>query len=451
MLTERNCLSALRPARSGSSASHNWAWLTWGGRVNTLLTSQSVTSLPIAVSPLTRRTGHDHERPLMPSRLTAEVRHHADGAAKVLLAALWALAVTACSKPVPAQEPVRAVRTLTVAASQAGGAVDYAAEVRARVESRLAFRVGGKMISRPAGLGDSVKAGQVLASLDPQDLRLGQEAARSAVRAASVSHEQALADFRRFKELRDQGFISAAELERRETTLKSAQALLEQARAQAGVQINQAGYSNLVADASGVVTAVEAEPGAVLPAGATVLRVAQDGPRDAVFSVSEDQAGALRALQGRPGALQVRIWGADRAALAATVREVAAAADPATRTFLVKADIGRTEVRLGQTATVSIGLPVVSGVIKLPLSAVFEQQGSSHVWLLDKATMTVRAQPIQVVGADGDQVVVAGGLAPGQQVVSAGVHVLTPGQKVALYGAAPTSAAAAAAASNLAR
>jgi multidrug efflux system membrane fusion protein len=351
-------------------------------------------------------------------------------------------ALAACSKPTAVPEPVRAVRTLTVSAGQAGGTVDYAGEVRPRVESRLGFRVGGKMISRPADLGDSVKAGQVLASLDPQDLRLGQEAARSSVQAARVNHEQALADFKRFKELRDQGFISTAELERRETTLRAAQAQLDQAQAQAGVQFNQARYTTLVADVSGVITAIEAEPGAVLSAGATVLRLAQDGPRDVVFAVPEDQVAALRALQDRAGALQVRMWGAEGAPMAATVREVAAAADPATRTFVVKADIGKAAVRLGQTATVSIVLPATPGVIKLPLATVFEQQGKSSVWLLDKATMTVRAQAIQVVGAEGNLLVVASGLSPGQQIVSAGVHVLTPGQKVSLYGATDAPAAA---------
>ena len=365
-------------------------------------------------------------------------------AVAALLAGVLIVLLTACSRPAAAPEPVRAVRTLTIAAGQAGGSVDYAAEVRARVESRLGFRVGGKMVSRPADLGDSVKAGQVLASLDPQDLRLGQEAARSSVQAARVNHEQAAADFKRFKELRDQGFISTAELERRETTLKSAQAQLEQAQAQASVQVNQARYSTLVADVSGVVTAVEAEPGAVLAAGATVLRVAQDGPRDVVFAVPEDQAAAIRSLQDRAGALQVRMWGDGAAPLPATVREVAAAADPTTRTFVVKADIGKTAARLGQTATVSIALPVVPGVVKLPLTAVFEQQGKSSVWLLDTASMTVRAQAIQVAGAEGNWVIVAGGLSPGQQIVSAGVHVLTAGQKVSLYGAAPALAAASA-------
>jgi multidrug efflux system membrane fusion protein len=357
-----------------------------------------------------------------------------------------ALLLVACSKPNTVPEPVRAVRTMTLATGQAGGAVDYAGEVRARVESRLGFRVGGKMVSRPADLGDSVKAGQILASLDPQDLRLGQDAARSSVQAARVNHDQALADFRRFKELRDQGFISMAELERHETTLKAAQAQLAQAQAQAGVQTNQARYSTLVADVGGVVTAVEAEPGAVLSAGTTVLRLAQDGPRDVVFSVPEDQVGALRALQGRVEALQVRLWGAGGSPMPATVREVAAAADPATRTFVVKADIGRTAVRLGQTATVSIALPAVAGVIKLPLAAVFEQQGRSSVWLLDRDTMTVRAQAIQVGGAEGNQIVVMNGLAPGQVVVTAGVHVLSPGQRVSLYSAGPVLAAASAAA-----
>jgi multidrug efflux system membrane fusion protein len=359
----------------------------------------------------------------------------------VIVVAL-SLMVAACSRPAPAPEPVRAVQTLTVSSGVAGGTIEYAGEVRARVESRLGFRVGGKMVSRPAQLGDSVKAGQVLATLDAQDLRLGQEAARSAVQAARVNHDQALADFKRFTELRDQGFISAAELERRDNTLKAAQAQLAQAEALSGVQNNQTSYGTLIADAGGVVTAVEAEPGAVLSAGATVLRVAQDGPRDVVFSVPEDQIDVLRALQARVGTVQVRIWGDGKVPLPASVREVAAAADPATRTYAVKADVGKAMVRLGQTATVAIAMPAMVGVVKLPLAAVFEQQGKSSVWLLDPATMTVRAQPIVVGGAEGNKIVVAAGLAPGQQVVTAGVHVLTPGQKVTRYGAPPVLASA---------
>jgi len=357
-----------------------------------------------------------------------------------LVAAMW---LSACSRPEPAPEPVRAVRTVTVAAESAGGVQEFAAEVRARTESRLGFRVGGKMLRRSAEVGLRVKAGDVLAQLDPEDLRLSQAAAAAAVRAAQVNVELAEADYRRYKDLRDQGFISSAELDRRDTTLKAARAQLEQARAQASVQGNQAAYSVLTAPAGGVITAVEAEPGAVLSTGATVVRLAHDGPRDVVFSVPEDAVAAMRPLQGRAGALRVRMWGATET-LPATVREIAAAADPATRTFLVKADLGRAVVQLGQTATVLLELPRREVVAKLPLSALTQQQGRTSVWLVDPAGMTVRLQPIAVAGAEGNTVLVASGLSPGQLVVTAGVHVLTPGQKVKLF-AGPAAVAPAAA------
>ncbi len=352
-----------------------------------------------------------------------------------------------CSRSPDAPEPVRTVRTMKLEASTPNAAVDYAADVRARVESRLSFRVAGKMVSRPVSVGETVKPGQVLASLDPQDLRLGQEASRSQMQAARVNQEQAAGDYKRFKDLREQGFISAAELERRENTLKALTAQLDQAVALASVQSNQARYSTLLAEAGGVITAVEAEPGAVLSAGATVLRLAQDGPRDAVFSVPEDQAAALRQLIGKLGILRVR-WGSAAASAAAgaggtsvsaTVREVAGAADPVTRTFLVKADLGDAPVQLGQSATVSLSLNSPAGVLKLPLAAVFEAQGKSQVWVLDPATMTVEMKTVQVGGAEGNQVVVAGGLVPGSEIVTAGVHVLTPGQKVARFQATPAS------------
>jgi RND family efflux transporter MFP subunit len=343
------------------------------------------------------------------------------------------LVLAACSKPAPPPEALRAVRTQVVAADSAGGTHEYAAEVRPRTESRLSFRVAGKLVRRAVDLGDTVKKGQVLAQLDPQDLRLGQEAARAAVNSAQVNWQQADADFKRFKELRDQGFISAAELERRDTTLKAARAQLDQARAQSSVQVNQAAYTTLVADAPGVVTGIDADPGTVVAAGTPVLRMAQDGPRDVVFSVPEDKVAGLRAIAQQRDALKVRLWGEGQALLPASVREVSAAADPVTRTFLVKADVGNAPVRLGQTATVLMEQPRAVGVIKLPLAAVMEVQGKTSVWVVDKASMTVKPQPIQVAGAEGNTVLVAGGLQPGQTVVTAGVHVLTPGQKVKFY------------------
>ncbi|MCE2691201.1 MAG: efflux RND transporter periplasmic adaptor subunit [Rubrivivax sp.] len=348
----------------------------------------------------------------------------------VLLAAAL---LSACQPPPAAVEPVRAVRTWVVGTAPAQSQLEFAAEVRARVESRLGFRVPGKLVERPAQLGQTVRAGQVLGRLDPQDLKLGQDAARAALGAAKAQSDVAESEFKRFVTLREQGFISGAELERREATVKSARAAVEQAEAQWRVQANQSGYSTLAADATGVITAVEAEPGMVLSAGAPVVRLAHDGPRDAWFNVPEDRLAAVRALQGRSGQLKVKGWGPDARTWPATVREIAAAADPATRTFLVKADLGSAPLALGQTATVLLPGPAAPAALMLPLTALFEHQGKTQVWVLDRSSMTVQMRPVQPVAPQGNQIVIAGGLQPGDTIVTAGVHTLTAGQKVTLY------------------
>ena len=368
--------------------------------------------------------------------------HFSRLAPPLLLAALVSALLAGCGKQPAAPEPERSVRTQLVGASTASSSHEYAAEVKARVESRLSFRVSGKLLSRAVNLGDTVKAGQVLARIDAQDLKLAEAAAMAAVSAARTNRDQAGADYKRFVDLQRQGFISTAELERRDSAFKAAQAQLEQAKAQADVQGNQAGYAQLVADGAGVVTGVDAEPGQVLAAGTPVVRIALDGPRDIVFSVPEDQIGRVKAAAGLPGALKARLWGSDKTT-PLTLREVSAAADPVTRTFLIKADAGKLDVRLGQSATVVLDLPQVGGVIKLPLAAVLQQSGKTSVWLLDSASMTVKPQAVQVAGADGNEVVIAGGLAPGQEVVVAGVHVLNPGQKVKRYVPPRTTAPAA--------
>ena len=351
-----------------------------------------------------------------------------------LLSTSLLLLLGACSKSAPPPEPVRAVKTVVIAPATAGSNHEYAGEIRARVESRLGFRVGGKMIERPVNVGDTVKAGQVLARLDPRDLRLGEDVARAAVASATVNLQQAEADFKRYRDLRDQGFISGAELERRETTLKVAQAQLAQARAQSGVQGNQTAYAALTADAGGVITGVDVEPGMVVAAGAPVLRLAHDGPRDVVFSVPEDKVALVQAVAARQASVQVRLWSGNGGDVPATIREISAAADPATRTFLVKADLGSTAApRLGQTATVAIASPRLAGVARVPLSALKEHQGGSSVWIVDPASMTAVARPVQVGGAEGNEAIVIAGLAPGDRVVTAGVHVLSAGQKVRLY------------------
>ena len=342
-------------------------------------------------------------------------------------------ALTACSKheaPAPVE---RAVRTQVI--SGQGGSVEreFSAEVRARVESRLSFRVGGKVAARRVELGQAVRAGQVLAQLDAQDLRLQQDAAQAGLTAAEASARQAGADLKRFQDLKTQGFISEAEYDRHVTAHLTAEASLRQAKAQAGVQGNQTAYSSLIAGSSGVITQLDLEPGQVVAAGQVVLTLAHDGPRDAVFNVPEDMGPMARGLLGKTGALKVRRWGTAEW-LPATVREVAAAADPVSRTLQVKADLGQGAFELGQTASITFQTPVrfAQGIL-VPLSALAERNGQSVVWVLDGRSMVVNPQPVRTADVSGNSVLVVVGLKDGQEIVTAGAHVLSPGQKVHRY------------------
>ena len=353
-----------------------------------------------------------------------------------LAVAASALLLAACSKPGTPEEPVRAVKIITVGVNTLSSGYEFAGEVKARVESSLGFRVGGKIIKRQAELGQRVKAGQVLAQLDPQDYQLAADAARAQLQAAATNRDLAAADYKRFAALKEQNYISGAELERREATLKAAQAQVDQTQSQLKVQGNQTKYTILVAVVSGVVTAIEAEPGQVVSAGTPVLRIAADGIRDVVFSVPEDKVSGIKLGM----TVKVRGWAQDAqtAPTVAKVREVSASADPATRTYQVKLALSGMAVPPPLGATVYVlpeGLGGVQGmsVIKLPTSALRRDGQNSAVWVLDKSTMTLKSQIVKIATADGNDAVIAEGLKPGMLVVSAGVHVLSAGQKVTIY------------------
>ncbi|TNF60584.1 MAG: efflux RND transporter periplasmic adaptor subunit [Burkholderiales bacterium] len=346
--------------------------------------------------------------------------------------------LAACSRPEPPPEPVRAVKLLTVQPAVLSGASEYAGEVRARVESQPGFRVGGQLVERLVEPGQSVRRGQLLARLDPRDYALAAEAVQAQVQAAATQRDLVAAELRRFQDLRRQGFVSDAEIERRQASLDAAEATLRQARAQLAVQGNQADYTRLVADADGLVTAVNAEVGQVIAAGAPVLRLAHAGAREVWISVPEDRVAMVR-----PGmAAEVRLWSGVAAAAdgpwPARVREVAGSADRTTRTFLVKLSMeGGADAPLGATAYARIA-STVSGQghlaqgIRLPSSALRRSGETTAVWVFDAASQTVLTRPVQVITADGNEVVVAG-LEPGQQVVAAGVHVLSEGQRVTRF------------------
>ena len=347
--------------------------------------------------------------------------------------------LTACTQSTPPAEPIRAVKVMTVGLASIDSGAEFSGEVKPRVESRLGFRVAGKLIKRQAEVGQHVQAGQVLAQLDPQDYALATEASRAQLAAATTNRDLAAADYKRYKELKDQGFISGAELERRDTALKAGQAQLDVAQVQLKSQSNQTGYTQLKADVSGIVVAINAEPGQVVTAGTPIVQIAQDGARDVVFSVPEDKIKQLRLGSD----VKVRVWAENRD-LMGKIREIAASADPVTRTFAVKVSLAGAakgaampaEVpALGTTVYVAPVALARTGpqVIKLPTSALKQDGKTSAVWVLDPATMTVKSQAVQIATADGNEAVIASGLQAGQQVVSAGVHVLSPGQKVTIY------------------
>ncbi|WP_255576441.1 efflux RND transporter periplasmic adaptor subunit [Comamonas sp. Y33R10-2] len=347
--------------------------------------------------------------------------------------------LSACSKKEPLPEPVRAVKLVAVGEAVIESAQEYSGDVRAKVESRLGFRVAGKITQRQVELGQHVKAGQVLARLDARDYQLGADAARAQLSAATTQRDLAEANAKRFRTLRAQNFISSAEMERYEANLKAAQASLDQAKAQLSSQSNQENYTQLVADADGVVTSVDAEPGQVVAAGTPVVRIALDGARDAVFNVPEDRRSAIKPGQ----VVKVRPWSDESRVIDARVREVAASADPATRTYLVKAALQGADLpALGSTVEVmpegmGVGKSDVGAqVIKLPTTALYQDGGKGQgtaVWLYDAATGSVKLQPVQVGSADGNEAVITSGLQSGMQVVATGVHVLTAGQKVTVY------------------
>ncbi|WP_373888878.1 efflux RND transporter periplasmic adaptor subunit [Massilia sp. ST3] len=338
---------------------------------------------------------------------------------------LLASLLAACDKPATKTEDVRPVRVVTLAAGAVGERLEFSGDVRPRYESRLGFRVGGKIVERKVDVGAAVKRGDVLMRLDPQDLRLAESQARAALRAAETERDLAQADYKRHQNLRSQNFVSQAVLDAKRSALTAAQANVDAARAAFRGQANQAGYASLTADADGVVTGIDAEVGQVVTAGAPVARVARTDEKEVVIGIPEDKVELLR----KTGEVSVRLWANQGEAIPGKIREISPVADPATRTYTVKVAIpARQDVRLGMTAAVQIASGNGATALRVPLSALVQNKGATSVWVVEKGA--VRMVPVQVAGQADNDVILGGGVQAGQQVVTAGVHLLKNGQKV---------------------
>lgn len=339
-------------------------------------------------------------------------------------------ALAACSKPVEKTEDIRPVRTVVLASSDIDVNAEFAGEVRARIESKLGFRVGGKIVSRKVDVGTLVKRGQVLMALDPQDLQLSQAQAMAALRSSETSRDLAQADAQRYRELRSKNFVSQAVLDEKESSLKAAQASVDAQQALYRGQANQANYATLIADVDGVVTQVEAEVGQVVSPGTPVVQVAKAGEKEIVIGLPEDKVDALRKLSD----VQVRLWADPTRSVAGKIREISPVADPATRTYTAKVTIpdSLADAKLGMTAVVQFASKTATPQIKVPLTALFHEKSATSVWVVENGT--VKLVPVTVVGAAGNELVLGSGVKPGQTVVTAGVNLLKPGQKVKILG-----------------
>ena len=357
------------------------------------------------------------------------ISFHPPRAAFPVLAAC-ALAVAGCgdrSAPAPAPRPVLVV---TPAVAPGNGASAFAGEIRAREESALAFQVGGQLLRRHVDAGAHVTRGQVLAEIEPEDLRLQQQSAQAQVASAEAEYARVRTDRDRYAALVDRQLISRSQMDAQDAAYKAAQSQLRAARAQADVAANQAGYTQLRAPRDGVIASREAEAGQVVAAGQAIFMLAGDDGREVAIALPESRIGQFAI--GQPA--QIELWNRPGVRMPGTIREIAAAADPQARTYAARVAFdgdALDAVALGQSARVYLSDEQAAGVLQVPLTAIQPGAGDAGaVWVVDRATGTLRMAPVQTGAFGANTVPVLSGLEADALVVAAGGHLLREGQRV---------------------
>lgn len=348
-----------------------------------------------------------------------------------LSSAVLTLALAACGRDAAAPEAPRPV-LVTHPGASATAVTAFAGEVRARQESPLSFRVGGNLVERRVDVGAHVKAGDLLAVLDPGDLQAQSRAAQAQLAAAEAELGRAQADQQRFARLASDQLVSRSTLDAQNAAAKAALGQVNAARANLDVARNQAEYTQLRAPRAGVIASRSAEAGQVVGAGQQVFALAADGVREIAFAIPEGAIAQFKA--GR--SVMVELWSQPGQRWPGTVREIAPAADPASRTYAarvaVEAPAGTLE--LGQSARVYIvddgnGNGVDAG-LSVPLSALQRSGQAPAVFVVDTKTSTLKLQPVRIGAYGEDRVPVRSGLNANDWVVAAGGHLLRAGQKV---------------------
>ena len=340
-----------------------------------------------------------------------------------LLPLLAACADHAASATVKAKRPVQVQR---VAFENENATREFVGVVRARYETDLGFRVAGKMVSRVINVGDRVHVGDVVARLDPQDLKLQVESAEAEFAAATSSLHQAASDLERYTTLKTHGWTSIADFDRKKAAKDEAEGRLERAKRSLDLAHNQLDYSELKADADGVITATLAEPGQVVAIGQPVVRLAHRGEKEAVVALPETWLAEARSSKAT-----VQLWSGPGRNFTARLRELSPQADAMTRTYAARFTIDDPDnsVALGMTATVTLSLAADVPVAKLPLAAILNRGTGPSVYVVDTSG-ALQLRPVKVASFTEDTALVTSGVSSGDRIVKLGVQKLDAGERV---------------------
>jgi len=346
----------------------------------------------------------------------------------ILMVVALAPALAACDDPATSATatPVRPVQVQRVVFAPADENREFPGVVRARYETDLGFRVAGKIVTRLINVGDRVRAGDVVARLDPRDLQLQVESADAELTAATSNLAQAAADELRYQNLRNRGYAAVADYERKKAAKDEAEGRMERAQRVLDLARNQLAYADLKADADGVITATMAEAGQVVALGQAVARLAHRGEMEAVVALPE-----TRLAEARLSDASVRLWSGPDRRFSAHLRELSPQADTATRTYAARFTIENPDdtVALGMTATVVLSRPADTMVAKVPLAAILNRGTGPTVYRVDDAGVLER-RSVMVSSFNEVAALITSGLEDGDQIVTLGVQMLEAGQKV---------------------
>jgi RND family efflux transporter MFP subunit len=316
-----------------------------------------------------------------------------------------------------------------IAVAKPAGAAEraFTGVISARVQSNLGFRVPGKVIERLVDAGQDVRAGQPLMRLDQKDLALALTARENAVAAARALAAQARADEARYRQLTADGWVARQRYDQAKAAADSAEAQLAAAEAQADVARNEAGYSRLLADADGTVVETLAEPGQVVAAGQTVVKLAHAGPREATVNLPETVRPAIGS------SAQARVYGGASAPTPARLRQLSDAADAASRTYEARyvLDGEASQAPLGATVTVTLATGGTTEAVEVPLGALYDNGHATGVWVVDRQLSSVSLRAVQVRRLAEETAIVTG-VNSGERIVVLGANLLHEGERVRL-------------------